>query len=411
MNHIIVNPYRVNYPLFAAIAILGCASLVTSAEPLPPAEAAKQPGTTVTVEFRVRSSMTNEKVDTEELCSEPEWHVPNAFFVRLKGKLRTELKERNVLSLGDRFVRRTIRATGVVQHLLISGRTIPAMDLESLDSLECVDGETWPSQPPPQLDLKGLKKRKVDLRPQFARWQLESCAQGMRGACGVFAITGVAEFHLAKQGRKADLSEMFLMWAANDATGTDKTAGFNADYLIAGWDHYGVCREELCPYVPKNEPIPKPSDKAIQDAATRLPIELLVIKHWSSGVGARDDHLQRLFEELQNLNPVSVGLAWPGGIPDREILDRNMLFVERDESTWNKQGHGTVFVGYDINQKYDGGAAFVFRNSWGPDWGEKGYGKISLALARKLILEICAVQPLKPAKPMAKPAKAAKTSA
>jgi hypothetical protein len=169
--------------------------------------------------------------------------------------------------------------------------------------------------------------------------------------------------------------------------------GFNEDLLIAGWQRYGVCVEKQQPYIARNEPIAAPSDKIKLSAAPLAPVDILLIKHWASGIGARDDHLQRIFESLQDQNPLTVTLAWPQGIPDNQVLDRDMLMVERDEKTWNRSGHGTMFVGYEINKRYDGGAAFLFRNSWGPEWGDNGYGKISLELARKLIVSAYAVMP------------------
>ena len=45
-------------------------------------------------------------------------------------------------------------------------------------------------------------------------------------------------------------------------------------------------------------------------------------------------------------------------------------------------GHSIAFVGYEDNPKLNGGGAFRFRNSWGSQWGQGGYGLMSYAYAR-----------------------------
>jgi C1A family cysteine protease len=40
-------------------------------------------------------------------------------------------------------------------------------------------------------------------------------------------------------------------------------------------------------------------------------------------------------------------------------------------------GHAVTIVGYD--EKKDEGGSFLFKNSWGPDWGERGYGWIPMS--------------------------------
>jgi hypothetical protein len=172
----------------------------------------------------------------------------------------------------------------------------------------------------------------------------------------------------------------------------------NQDLLIAGWERHGICAENLQSYIPRNDPISAPSAKAKKEAVALAPIDVLLVKHWTSGVGARDDHLQRVLETLQEQEPLTVTLAWPKGIPTHQNLDKDFMLIEHDESIWDRSGHGTIFVGYEINKRYDGGAVFLFRNTWGPEWGDRGYGKISLALARKLMISAYAVQPRKPEK-------------
>jgi hypothetical protein len=47
-------------------------------------------------------------------------------------------------------------------------------------------------------------------------------------------------------------------------------------------------------------------------------------------------------------------------------------------------GHAVLFVGFDDNAF---GGAFVFRNSWGQNWGDSGYGHLAYAFA-PLIYEV-----------------------
>ena len=50
--------------------------------------------------------------------------------------------------------------------------------------------------------------------------------------------------------------------------------------------------------------------------------------------------------------------------------------------------HAICIVGYDDNYPTpDGPGAFKFINSWGADWGQNGYGRISYAYAQKNLTE------------------------
>jgi hypothetical protein len=45
-------------------------------------------------------------------------------------------------------------------------------------------------------------------------------------------------------------------------------------------------------------------------------------------------------------------------------------------------GHSITLAGYRDDTAANGGGVFVFRNSYGPDWGDSGYGTMSYAYAR-----------------------------
>ena len=143
-----------------------------------------------------------------------------------------------------------------------------------------------------------IVRPKVDLRRDFEKYRIPVRQQGKRGACQVFAMVGVMEYQLARRGKHVDLSEQFIMWAANEANNLNRTEGFNPDWLIPGLKKYGICKESLMPYVPFNEPIQKPSAKALKDAATRTSCEVDSIKHWSSKRGFTDEDIKKITDCL-----------------------------------------------------------------------------------------------------------------
>ncbi|MGI9455024.1 MAG: C1 family peptidase [Aeoliella sp.] len=223
----------------------------------------------------------------------------------------------------------------------------------------------------------------VDLRSEFEKLKLDVRQQGDRGACQVMAMVGVIEFHLARRGKPVDLSEQFIMWAANNATGRRRTHGFNPDLLIAGLKHYGICEESLMPYVSRNEPIEKPSAEAITDAKARSSCKVVSIKHWSSDIGFVNKDLTRIAKRLEKGNPVTVTLCWPSELDMQHIVDDQQFIVDQNIDGKSKNGHGVILVGYGLDDKCAGGGYFIFRNSWGPEFADNGYAKISFEFARK----------------------------
>lgn len=79
-------------------------------------------------------------------------------------------------------------------------------------------------------------------------------------------------------------------------------------------------------------------------------------------------------------HPVSMGIAWYGSMfyPDeRGVVDFDSAI---DEPIG---GHQICVVGYDLDRK-----ELIFRNSWGPNWGCDGYGRITFDRARELLYKL-----------------------
>lgn len=227
------------------------------------------------------------------------------------------------------------------------------------------------------------KARGVDLRPEFAKRGLVVPLQGKRGACQVFGMVGVMEYHLSTPGHPVDLSEQYLMWAANQTHGyKNKTEGFHPDLLLIGLLHHGICTEEQMPYVIENTPIEAPSAAAIDEAQTRRMFRIDQIKHFSRDLGFTKADLKNICLSLDQGHPVSATFCWPHGLYDDQIHDKDGFLIDF-QVTANKSGHGFVVVGYQINPAIAGGGYFIVRNSWGPIFCKEGYVYITFAYAQK----------------------------
>ena len=236
-----------------------------------------------------------------------------------------------------------------------------------------------------------LAPPKVDLRPEFEKFKLEVRQQGNRGACQVFAMVGVIEYHLARRGKPADLSEQFIIWAANEANGLNRTEGFNPDLLIAGLKQHGICTESLMPYIPRNEDIGKPSVQALEDAKSRTSCKVISIKHWSSAIGFSDKDIKSITKLLDKGAPVTATFCWPFGLYDEQIVDARRFIINTHIDGKSKDGHGVILVGYGLDDKVAGRGYFILRNSWGPKFADKGYAWITFEYAKKYGIDANAV--------------------
>lgn len=227
-----------------------------------------------------------------------------------------------------------------------------------------------------------LAPPRVDLRSEFELRQLGVRQQAQRGACQVFAFVGVLEYQLSGPDAPVDLSEQYLMWAANAANGVERTEGYNPDLLVVGLKKHGICHEKLMPYVPRNEPIDEPSAKAVRDGWERANSSITSIKHWTSDIGFTDKDIQTICEHLDAGTPVTVTVCWPEGLSDSQTVDSNQVLIDRAVDGKSKGGHGVILCGYGVDEQVPGGGYFIFRNSWGPKFGEDGYARLTYAYAR-----------------------------
>jgi hypothetical protein len=88
------------------------------------------------------------------------------------------------------------------------------------------------------------------------------------------------------------------------------------------------------------------------------------------------DKLDWIVSRLDRDQAVTVALpihqeGWNGQTGQASYSQEQATFCEENPDDSHCGGHAILLVGYDLDQK-----AFRFKNSWGDDWGQSGYGTL-----------------------------------
>jgi hypothetical protein len=219
--------------------------------------------------------------------------------------------------------------------------------------------------------------QEVSLIQDFDRLGLAPLAQGDRPTCSLFAVTALVDFEWlrANPGSCAGLSEEFLLWATNDASGApgDQAMFFEA---VHGLSARGICRSELMPYAPTSDKMRRPTEEAIRDGAERAARwRVHWIKRWDVRRPLTSAQIVEIKHALNDGHPVACGFRWPKEFSCGKLL-------EPPDAEGVRDGHSIAFVGYRDDPDRPGGGVLQFRNSFGLRWGDRGYGTMSYAYAR-----------------------------
>ena len=197
----------------------------------------------------------------------------------------------------------------------------------------------------------------VDLRPQFAGWELGPRRQGRRNTCSVFVTAAALEFALARhRDAGAPLSVEYLNWACNQEIGntTSDRGQFFRD-LLKGFARHGICREDLMPYE-RRFANTQPDEAAQQDAEQTRQLNFAVhwICRWSKDSGLSDEEFTETRRVLAAGFPVCAG-----------------------------SNHSRLFVGYADSADEPGGGTFITRDS-----GVGRYSAVSYEWARANLFDL-----------------------
>ncbi len=250
---------------------------------------------------------------------------------------------------------------------------------------------------PPEL------RPEVDLRPQFADLGLYAKNQGRRPSCAVFAVVSALEFQNAELlGHPEKLSEEYLIWASRKILGRDRLSfsatvdanneppsaavtgdedeGFALTEVVTALRTYGIPLEEDMPDTlgQKMQAIPEPTPALITEARSHCHVAVYPVPQTAL--------IGNLVQALNAGIPVVIGLRWP----HYASMPAGYLSQQQPMSGY---GHAVTLVGYRCPTQSPDDAVFIFKNSWGVQWGAAGFGQATASYLKKnltdaVILEV-----------------------
>ncbi len=197
---------------------------------------------------------------------------------------------------------------------------------------------------------------KVDLRPLMT--PVEN--QGNLNSCTANAIAGAYEYLLKKHlSRPLDVSRLFIYYNARWRDGSQhEDEGSVIQYGMESLKKYGACPENVWPYR-ETAVLQKPPKTTYGEAARFKALDMQRVEL----------DLDQWKKALAEGFPIVFGCALFDSFDD---CTDNGGVVPMPKPKEVKRGdhslHAMLCVGYsDVDQ------VFVVRNSWGSDWGVKGY--------------------------------------
>ena len=220
----------------------------------------------------------------------------------------------------------------------------------------------------------------VDLRPRFRELELYAKNQGRRPSCAVFAVVSALEFiHAENTGLAEKFSEEYLIWATQRSIqrtdrnpgesliGDDADTGFALTEVVTALRSYGIPRERSMPNTMGRAiaAVAEPTPQIIAEARARTRVAVQLVP-------GRDQatQLNNIVHALNAGLPVTIGTAWP------RFFNMRAALLNSQEPSYS---HAVTLVGYRCPSGRLEDATFIFKNSWGANWGANGYGFATFA--------------------------------
>jgi C1A family cysteine protease len=180
---------------------------------------------------------------------------------------------------------------------------------------------------------------------------------GVLGAPVGFAIAAAVEYQIRKSlGESVTISPLYIYYYARKKEGTTQTdSGAQIKDGISIVSTRGAIPESAWPYV-------------ITQFATEPSASAQNARHYKVTKSQSLNNLEAIKAALATDGPVVVGISVYDGFQGAEVAKTGRVSMPKANEKL-LGGHAVCVVGYDDKRRL-----LKFRNSWGANWGDKGYG-------------------------------------
>jgi C1A family cysteine protease len=181
--------------------------------------------------------------------------------------------------------------------------------------------------------------------------------QGSLGSCTGQSIAGAIELLNKRGGKHNDVSRLFIYYYERLILGTvNYDSGAYIRDGIKATNKYGASLESLWPHDIRKfrqEPIIEAKKDALNRKVTRY---------------ERVNDFNGCIDALTNGYPVVMGFLVYQSFMTNNVAKTGIMPYPNTKREKLLGGHAVLLVGYNKTKK-----VFIARNSWGTNWGDKGY--------------------------------------